>query len=232
MERSPSPEQPSPEHQLVDQEIRQADLSDRLINETAARIIASWWHGGQSTDLYAFQSSGAITESTKWEVIHELADPNIDPADALPLGHLVLYLAEAPGLDENGERPPVENWHEQTSDWHPPQAALFYESGYDDDNECVSCGAHISEPHDPSCPRADADLEDESETPAERLARGMEADFRGVSDAELIRRIESAHPFEPDDDASYELDRRLKLIGKSWRWDGGRVEAYEVGDGR
>lgn len=42
--------------------------------ETAARGIAGYWHGGQSTALYAFTSSGTILEELEGEVERELEE--------------------------------------------------------------------------------------------------------------------------------------------------------------
>jgi len=41
------------------------------------------------------------------------------------------------------------------------------EPKYDENAECAYCGAHDSEPHDPSCPRADFNLDEEDDNPLE-----------------------------------------------------------------
>jgi len=65
---------------------------------------------------------------------------------------------------------------------------------------------------------------------SERLDRILEDQFKGTSDAELIRRMEHAPDFGYDDE-EYELNRRLKLGGLAWRWaqfnGRDRVEVYE-----
>lgn len=67
---------------------------------------------------------------------------------------------------------------------------------------------------------------------SESLDSQLEAHFAGVSDEALIRRMERAPDFGYDDEA-YELDRRLKALGRqAWRWaqiDGrDRVVLYEL----
>ena len=44
---------------------------------------------------------------------------------------------------------------------------------YDADNRCTECGAHLAEPHDPTCSRGDVELDDQ----------GDAAEWRGGGDA-------------------------------------------------
>lgn len=54
--------------------------------------------------------------------------------------------------------------------------------------------------------------------------------YSGLSDAQLIRRMENAEDFGYDDE-EVELSRRLKLGGLAWRWSGDffrpNVEIYK-----
>lgn len=47
-------------------------VDGETIDEGEARLIASHWHGGQSSALYAFASSGTILESLEGEITGEL----------------------------------------------------------------------------------------------------------------------------------------------------------------
>lgn len=52
---------------------------------------------------------------------------------------------------------------------------------------------------------------------SESLDRIISEKFEGKPDSYLVRRMETAPDFGYDDE-SYELDRRLKLVGKAWKW--------------
>lgn len=41
--------------------------------------------------------------------------------------------------------------------------------------------------------------------------------FAGYTDGQIMRRMEAAEDFAYDDEA-YELNRRLGLVGLTWRW--------------
>lgn len=51
----------------------------RAITNAAARLIASEWHGGQGSALYAFSSTGVSTDSDLPRAIREI---NSDMAEA------------------------------------------------------------------------------------------------------------------------------------------------------
>ncbi|WOI85969.1 hypothetical protein [Rhodococcus qingshengii] len=61
----------------------------------------------------------------------------------------------------------------------------------------------------------------------------MSERFSHLTDAQLIRRIEKAPDFGYDDEA-IELNRRVRALGKAWRWAGDfyhpHVEVYEEGE--
>lgn len=58
------------------------------ITESDARLIASQWHGGQNTALYAFASSGTILPELLDEITCEL------PADKKECEALFFYVKE------------------------------------------------------------------------------------------------------------------------------------------
>ena len=57
-----------------------------VIDESEARLIASQWHGGQFSALYAFSSSGTILDALEGEITGEL------PAEKIELEALLDYL--------------------------------------------------------------------------------------------------------------------------------------------
>jgi hypothetical protein len=82
-----------------------ADLSE-------LRAIASAWHGGMSSPLYAFASSGAIVDGIERE-IRECMDGAeqfglTDPDYATDRPSLIRLLAH---VAYHGNRGPVEGWH-------------------------------------------------------------------------------------------------------------------------
>lgn len=112
------PEVPAPrersasDDELVAQGIAEARERglEGIVDDRTARIIASQFHSGQSSDLYAFASSGCID---KEELAAELfacimeVDPNDEAANAA-LEALCLYILETEDRDA------VPGWAEST----------------------------------------------------------------------------------------------------------------------
>ncbi len=78
-----------------------------MIRDLTARKIASNWHDGQFSPLYAFMSTGAIMSELHVDVSHlwyEIAQNGTkkDQKDLLNLYHYV---------KGHGTRGPVANWH-------------------------------------------------------------------------------------------------------------------------
>lgn len=48
------------DQELIELELLQAEMDGRPIDDLTARIIASCWHGGQWTALYALSSTGSL----------------------------------------------------------------------------------------------------------------------------------------------------------------------------
>lgn len=107
-ERS-NPEQ-SRDDALLERELRQAELEDRIIPAHIARLIASRWHDGQASALYAFQSTGSISYEIADDLIYDYNNPSLSAADRRELDHLIKFI-NAQEVDEDGERGPQENWH-------------------------------------------------------------------------------------------------------------------------
>ena len=57
--------------------------TDRALDDTTARIIAGWWHGGMSSGLYSFISTGFISHKALGEVEWELKTAPVDEIPAL-----------------------------------------------------------------------------------------------------------------------------------------------------
>ena len=73
------------------------------------RRIASEWHGGQSSALYSFASTGTITDATRDEVAKEMADADVTQSDEYALDDLQElhdYLVTTPN------RGPIAGWAE------------------------------------------------------------------------------------------------------------------------
>lgn len=79
------------------------------IADPVARVIAADWHGGMSTQLYSFQSTGAIVdyEGLRMEIQRELKGRQVDSDEFLVLEALLKYVEDA------GPRPKVEGWSDQ-----------------------------------------------------------------------------------------------------------------------
>lgn len=189
---------------LVILEVALAKEQKRPISDAGARVIASMLHNGQGSAMYALNSSGAILEGLDGEISRDEVMANT--ADFLEIqrwaGELRTY------VEQREDHGPVEGWHKL---WLDRPVA-----GYDEDDRCTVCGAHMSEPHSPECPLADQDLEDEPEDEP-TLEDTIKRKFFGVTTARLIQRMEKASDFGTDDE-EIELSRRLKEQGKTWRW--------------
>ncbi len=68
-------------------------------------------------------------------------------------------------------------------------------------------------------------------SPRQSLEDAIAEKFAGMSNAQIIRRMEQAEYFGYDDEA-VELNRRLKLGGLAWKWSGDfyrpQVEIYKA----
>jgi hypothetical protein len=70
--------------------------------DLGARIVAGWWHGGQSSALYSLASCGAIRSDCEAEILSDLGV--VTDADSQYLAELSSYVAD------HGERGPQEGW--------------------------------------------------------------------------------------------------------------------------
>lgn len=92
----------------------ETEESLHIIDDRTARKIASDWHNGDGSALYAFLSTGAILPTCKGEIRSELAEslqrqyPDHDVHD---LAALLCYVMT------HGERDPIADWSERTRIW-------------------------------------------------------------------------------------------------------------------
>jgi hypothetical protein len=79
-----------------------AVLDRRSINEL--REIASWWHGGQWSALYAFSSSGTITETLDIEIEECLPLAKTEVAESQLRDLLDFVRARLPDTDAESDQ--------------------------------------------------------------------------------------------------------------------------------
>lgn len=84
-----------------------------MIDDGTARRIASEWHGGQTSGLYSFTSTGMIDDRVQDEVATEISLLSDNPDCTTVEQHTFLsdLHALAAYLEEVGHRTPVEGWH-------------------------------------------------------------------------------------------------------------------------
>ncbi|UNQ40936.1 hypothetical protein MPC38_06710 [Prescottella equi] len=198
---------------LVILEVAQANEQKRPISDAGARVIASMLHNGQGSAMYALSSSGAILEGLDGEISRDEVMANT--ADLLEIqrwaGELRTY------VEQREDHGPVEGWHKL---WLDRPVA-----GYDEEDRCTECGAHIAEPHSPHCPLADKDIEDEpglepdlymeiQGEDGESHEIAVEID-RGPCSGALTRKLNaySSEPNQPEDEPTLEDTIKRKFFG-------------------
>lgn len=76
-----------------------------MIKDTTAQRIASDWHGGQSSALYALSSSGAIIDGCADEITDNIAEA-VAQTEKRRLSNLLTY------VQANGPRDAQPNWYQ------------------------------------------------------------------------------------------------------------------------
>lgn len=87
----------------IRREVRRAELTDEPINDACARMIAAQWHGGQTTAMCSFATTGAIHSDLIGEV-QELLPQFRDSTNKGILQALGYY------IQHRGRRGPVPGW--------------------------------------------------------------------------------------------------------------------------
>lgn len=102
---------PSGDREKVLRRVEMSQEDGVVIDDEVARVIASWWHGGQATRAYSFVSTGAVAEPD--DLIAELAvsqrqatDPSDAEDDVMLLRELGKYIRHY------GPRPAKPFWSE------------------------------------------------------------------------------------------------------------------------
>lgn len=94
-------------------EATEATAMYAVIPDAAARMIASQYHGGQTSALYSLTSAGAIdTDSLRREITSFYVDESMTVGDLRKLDHLAFWIMA------HGNRGPVEGWSEL---WGQPE---------------------------------------------------------------------------------------------------------------
>lgn len=137
-ERCNISEQPPTDDDLINIEVEMALQERRNIGDSGARVIASQWHGGQSSSLYSFASTGYIGEGLLDEIRREIqtaAEQGLSDS----VVHLIVLEQYVEGR-EDIEGPA--NWSQ-----------LWLGKGPDEDTDrCAACSAHFSTYHADGCP--------------------------------------------------------------------------------
>ena len=111
-ERSPADHT---EEQLVAHEIARAREEGREISDAAARMIAHWARGLRGSALRTFEETGAIDRdriAEQYAAVYGADD--LSDFERLTLDTFSTYVIHAEGLDEAGNRGPVDSWDERT----------------------------------------------------------------------------------------------------------------------
>src|SRR5437763_798257 len=106
----------SPDQAFVGREIQDAIFEERQISETAARIIAGWWHSGPQSAFYRFASTGAIDRSALTDdFVLAYGGQLLGDFDRLALDWFSGYMLNADDVDEHGNRGPIDGWTQRTA---------------------------------------------------------------------------------------------------------------------
>jgi hypothetical protein len=101
------PSELSPDDAFLEAALAEAERTGSTIQNVAARMIASQFHGGQASALYSLASSGAIDlEPLVDEYCEVYLGEDTTEADKQKLHHLGRYVLEY------GNRGPVAGWSE------------------------------------------------------------------------------------------------------------------------
>lgn len=126
----------------------QCDDAEGIINEFEAREIASEWHGGQFTDLYAFSSSGHLAPTTlEHEVQREIDrfnpsnhqdEDSKGPEEELARLHDLLIYVQRHAPEDTSEDPCTEHDFEVCPDCGNAGTKIG-DAGYESCTRFLSC---------------------------------------------------------------------------------------------
>lgn len=181
MEQPPNNESRLTDDDLIYLAVSAAAERGEHINHAAARVIASQWHDGMSSDSYRFVSTGFIGErlddeltATFDELLNDLFDEELriksfekslkhrDELSPHVIAAIESAIAASTELknqlqnDLNALAYLAEYVHErQKSQPEPPDgwSQLWIGKGPNEEmDSCPACGEHVSDAHAPRCP--------------------------------------------------------------------------------
>lgn len=138
-EHSPTPDHRYTDDDLIDRELDLAEDMEERINDATAKVIASQLHGGQGSDLYAFTSTGFISNGLMQEIDDAYQEFKDDELVKRRVAHLAVYLAAR--MCQPGGTAKVEGWQQ-----------LWLEASDERDDLCPCCFEPIIKPHRIGCP--------------------------------------------------------------------------------
>lgn len=183
-EHSPNPDRRYTDEELIDQELDICEQMGAVPDHATARMIASQIHGGQTSDLYSFSSTGAIPDGLMDELNSAFREFREDLVERRRIAFLAIYVAQRSSTTEGLQA--VEGW-----------SGLWL----DQPNElCPCCAEDISRPHRVGCPLGTDDepqlnrvLELQAEHGTPLLHWLNYAGFRNLE--ELEQRAEQFHDY-------------------------------------
>lgn len=121
-------ERPTNKERLTDEELidRHIDAlkEEELINDACARMIADKQHGGQTSAMYTFASTGIITERMtdefSWDFRRAMKEE--DETQLNHLRHLAVYMDKR--IEDGTAETPVEGWSKLWLDQETPEGGM------------------------------------------------------------------------------------------------------------
>lgn len=137
-EHSPIPERRYTDDELIDMSLTSFEDIESSIDDATARMIASQFHGGQSSDLYSLASTGHIGGGLLDEINRTFEEFKDQPAEQRKIAALAVYIAERKSREDVAA---VDGW-----------SKLWLEAPNESDDLCLCCFEHISANHRVGCP--------------------------------------------------------------------------------
>lgn len=92
------------DQRIIDEAVALHEMG-KPVDDLQAKVIASAWHSGQSSALYSFSSTGAISEDLEWEITRQLdSGAPFEQGERPELDALRAYVVA------QGWREPQPNW--------------------------------------------------------------------------------------------------------------------------
>lgn len=137
-EHSPTPDRRYSDDELIEMSLVSSEDMESTIEAATARMIASQFHAGQSSDLYSLASTGYISDDLLDEIARAYNEFKDQPAEQRKIAALSVYVAER---KSRGDVAAVDGW-----------SKLWLEAPNESDDLCPCCFEHISAYHRVGCP--------------------------------------------------------------------------------